>query len=227
MTRAFRGTTRRLGRNRPRFWQSGFSLIEVVVATGLCTYALVVIACLLPMGLGTVQIADSQIVETEIFNRIWLEVQTIPYYDLPTFQRFNGGKFPDSSASTGLSYFDKDGGEIGGLTAPTTPPASAVYKVYCTLIYPGQTSGNLPPNINATLISRLSSLGPAIDAGGLQNTSGSAPILNTNGSIGAGLVLVRIDIGFHIDPSTLTGPTDTRVNSRTYVVSKRDTQDGT
>ncbi len=61
-----------------RFGRSGFSLIEVVVATGLCTYALVVIACLLPMGLGTVQLANSQIVETEIFNRIWLEVNTIP-----------------------------------------------------------------------------------------------------------------------------------------------------
>jgi hypothetical protein len=174
------------------------------------------------MGLGTVQIADSQIVESEIFNRIWLEVNTVPYYDLPSFQRFQGGSYSDGTTnSNGVSYFDKDGGEIGGSTATTTPPVGAVYKVYCTLIYPN--SPNQPSNINtvSSINSRLTTLGPPVDGLGT-----SAQVTNSGGSMGAGMAIVRIDIGFHLDPSTLTAATDTRVASRSYAIAKRDTASG-
>jgi hypothetical protein len=197
-----------------RSWRSGFSLIEVVVATGLCTYALVVIACLMPIGLATVQSANMQIVETEIFNRIGLEVNTIPFYDLPFYPRFKGG-YPSGSVmpatysaggQTGLCYFDKDGGELSTATG-------AVYLVYCSLIYPG---ANSPSNMSSTLsATRLGALGPPVDGKGTIATSAG----------GSGLALVQIQIGFHADPSTLA-TTDPRFTSRTFVIAKRDTSNG-
>jgi len=216
-----------------RFKRSGFSLIEVVVATGLCTYALCVIACLMPMGLGTVQIANSQIVETEIFNRIWLEVNTIRFYSLPTYYRVKGGVYPDSPSdfnTTGLTYFDKDGGELSPTASPSpAPPAGSVYYVYCALIYP--SAPNPPNNLSSTLSSaRLGALGPQVDGMGTSSnpipTGGSTTSTDPGG--GSGLNLFQIQIGFHFDPSTLHNPgqTDPRVTSRTFVIAKRDSSNG-
>ncbi len=209
-----------------RFRRSGFSLIEVVVATGLCTYALVVIACLLPMGLGTVQIANSQIVETEIFNRIWLEVNTIRFYSLPTYQRLNGGTYPDATSNTtGLTYFDKDGGEINSTTAQATAPAGSVYFVYCALV---NSKAPIPTAVSSSLTSsRLSALTPQVDGVGVNGlgASVSAQVISSTVPAGTGLNLFQIQIGFHTDPSKLTGP-DPRVTSRTFVIAKRDTSNG-
>ena len=195
-----------LGRN----WRAGFSLVEVVIATGLCTYALVIIACLLPMGLGTIQNATSQIVQTEIFNRIWLEVNTLEFYQLPNYQRLKGGAFPDASLnSSGLTYFDKDGTELGGTTALNTTAAagSAVYKVYCTLAV---TSGG---PYSTTLY-------PPIDGLGMTTNT-----IVAGSSGGAGLNLLKVQIGFHVDPSTATAG-DSRVATRSFVIAKRDTVNG-
>jgi len=214
-----------------RFWQSGFSLIEVVVATGLCTYALVIIACLLPMGLGTVQVANTTIVETELFNRIWLEVNTVPFYDLPSFQRFTNGTYPDGSKNlNGLSYFDKDGGELGQNTnaTVTAAKASAIYYVYCTLNNPSST--NLPQNLASNFLTRLPNLGPQVDGMGTSSNqipSGGSTSSSDPGA-GTGITLVQIQIGFHFDPSTMTtaGQTDPRVATRSFVIAKRDTSNG-
>jgi uncharacterized protein (TIGR02598 family) len=211
MTTASLGRRSAKSQGKRRFWRAGFSLIEVVVATGLCTYALVVIACLLPMGLGTVQVANSQIVQSEIFNKIWLEVNTTPFADLANYFRVKNGTFPDLTTNgQGLTYFDKDGGELSPTTYSATPPANDVYIVYCSLVYPG--SPNAPSSAPSS--SRLTALN--VDGWTLPSTSGTTT---------AGMSLFLIEIGSHINPSTVTLP-DTRVATRTYVIAKRDTYNG-
>jgi hypothetical protein len=165
------------------------------------------------MGLGTVQTANSQIVQTEIFNRIWLEVNTTPFYKLTSYQRVKNGTYPDGSVNAnGLSYFDKDGGELGQNTNATVTAAAplAVYYVYCALVNSNVTP--LPATVSQNLITRLGSLGPPVDGA---NSSGT------------GLNLIKIAIGFHVDPTTATlTATDPRVTTRTYVIAKRDTTNG-
>jgi hypothetical protein len=180
----------------------------------------------MPIGLGTVQSANTQIVETEIFNRIWLEVNTIRFYSLPTYQRMKAGVYPDgvSTNPNGLTYFDKDGGEINPNTPQATAPAGSVYYVYCALINPSASAtANLPSDLPSNTLSRLPSLGPPVDGLGTSTN----PTTSTSPG-GSGLNLVQVQIGFHFDPSTLKNPgqTDPRVTSRTFVIAKRDTSNG-
>ena len=204
-----------------RFWRSGFSLIEVVVATGLCTYALVIIACLLPMGLGTVQIANSQIVQSEIFNKIWLEVNTTPFYDLPTYFRVQNGTFPDASVNVkGLTYFDKDGQELSPTTYSATTPANTVYIVFCAVIYANEATPGLPASLPSSFSSRLSALYPPVNGIGTSTNPDSSTV-----PAGSQLSLVMIQIGSHVNPTTVTLP-DTRVATRNYVITNRSTVNG-
>jgi len=188
-----------------RDWRAGFSLIEVVFATGLCTFALGTIACMLPVGLIAFQNANQQTVNTEVFGKIWLELNTTPFYSLPTYPRFSTGT-ANSTAAGGLggadpSYFDMAGEEITGNAGAST---SAVYTVRCSLV-------------NSTTLATLNTV-PPVDGLG---TSANAVV--TAG--GAGLTFVKIQIGFHVDPK-IAAIGDRRVSTRTYLLAKRDTVNG-
>ncbi len=100
---------------------AGFSLIEVVIATGLCTYALIIMAGLLPVGLSSIQTANQQVTQTEIYNEIWSEVNTTPYGNIATYPRL-----------AAASYFDGNGDQ--------TTQASAIFTVVCS--QPAMTLGN-------------------------------------------------------------------------------------
>jgi uncharacterized protein (TIGR02598 family) len=101
--------------------QAGFSLLEVVIATGLCTYALIIIASLLPVGMGVIQVASKQTVETEIFNELWSEFNTTPFASL------SGSNQPlfNSTTASNPFWFDLNGGQL-------TSNANAIYFVRCT-----------------------------------------------------------------------------------------------
>jgi uncharacterized protein (TIGR02598 family) len=173
--------------------RAGFSLIEVVVAVGLCTFALSILAGLLPLGLGVVQNATEQIVETEIFDNIWSQANNELYSDLGT----SNDPLFYSSSGTGAGpalYFDLDGNEIDTTGTAGAAPAGAVYIVRCSLV-------------NSQLTATLNTTSPPLDF--------------SNGS-GACLTLAKIQIGYHIDPSTDTVSPDSRVAARSFLLVKRD-----
>ncbi len=185
--------------------KSGFSLVEVVVATGLCTYALLVIACLLPMGTGTFQIANQNVVQSEIFNKIQLELNSTPYYQLPAYYRFSGGSTTringTTAGGTGLSYFNQEGEEL-----PTA--TNAIYTVLCTL----NTTSSQPTS-------------PPVDGYGMSGSPGHAMAVGgAAGANGAQLAIVSVQIGFHFTPTV--GSTDPRIATRSFVIAKRDTSNG-
>src|SRR5690349_17934404 len=99
----------------PSIVRGGFSLVEVLMATGLVTFALLVIFSLLPAGLATLQDANRQIVETEIYNTVGAELASTPFEKLTDYQ---DSRFP--------VYFDNEGLEVKNA-------ADAVYYVRCTL----------------------------------------------------------------------------------------------
>ncbi len=131
--------------------KGGFSLIEVVIATGLCTYALVILASLMPLGLGVMQTASQQTIETEIFNEMWSEFNTTPFSDLSatssTTTLFN-------STSTNPYWFDNSGQQLSSATG-------AIYQVRCTLV-------------NSSTYSAAGAVSPAVDGGTAASGQSSA-----------------------------------------------------
>ncbi len=62
-----------------------FSLVEVVLAIGLATFALLVIFSLMPAGLRSLQEANRQIVETEIFNSLGAELASTKFEEINSY----------------------------------------------------------------------------------------------------------------------------------------------
>jgi len=75
--------------------------VEVVLAIGLATFALLVIFSLLPAGLKSLQEANRQIVETEIFNSLGAELASTKFDDVEAHVT---SRFP--------MYFDNEGLEL-------------------------------------------------------------------------------------------------------------------
>lgn len=100
-----------------------FSLIEVALAIGLVMFAALVIFSLLPVGLASLQSANRQIVETEVFNTIGAELASTPFMDKngnDTLAQYVQDRFP--------AYFDVEGIEIKK-TANNDPAADAIFTV--------------------------------------------------------------------------------------------------
>jgi uncharacterized protein (TIGR02598 family) len=134
--------------------KGGFSLIEVALATGLGTFVLLVIAGLLPVGMGVFLTATQQTIETEIFNELWADFNTTPFSSLgtaaaPTSPLVN-------ATATSPFWFDANGDQLSS-------SAGAVYDVRCSLVNSAST-----PAPAATV--------PAVDGG--SGTIGSSPYLN-------------------------------------------------
>lgn len=93
--------------------RAGFSLVEVVLAIGLVTFAMLVIFSLLPVGLFSLQESNRQIVETEIFNTVGAELSSTPFDQLTNYQTT---RFP--------IYFNNEGTEVSSSN-------NAIFYVRC------------------------------------------------------------------------------------------------
>ncbi len=105
---------------------AGFSLVEILIAIGLVTFALLVIFSLMPAGMATLHDANRQIIETEIYNAFGSDLASTPFRQLTNY--VTGTNFP--------SYFDNEGNKV--------PSASnAVYIVRCGLDDSGFTNSRM------------------------------------------------------------------------------------
>jgi uncharacterized protein (TIGR02598 family) len=103
--------------------RSAFSLIEVLLAIGLMTFALLVIFSLLPAGMSSLQDANRQIVQTEIYNTLGAELSSTPFDRLANYQ---STRFP--------AYFDNEGNEVAS--------GDSIFTVRCQL-EPPELGGEL------------------------------------------------------------------------------------
>lgn len=107
---------------------AGFSLVEVVLAMGVISFAMISVIGLLPVGLSTFQRAMDQTVEGQIIQRINGEMMLTPFKQLSA--SYNGK----------TTYFDMEGQLLPNAT-------DAKYKVETSLIgttYPGSTNAVYP-----------------------------------------------------------------------------------
>lgn len=108
-------------------WKSharAFTLVEVVIAIGIVTFAVLPIIALLPIGLQAMHDAMGSTVRTQIADSLLAEVELLPFDVLSTYT--NGV----------TKYFDPDG-------KPMSAPLSARYKAEIFVsdpVYPGAPS---------------------------------------------------------------------------------------
>ncbi len=114
----------------------GFSLIEVTMAIGLISFAMLSIVGLMPVGLSTLRNAMNQTVEGQIVQKMSGRFLLTPFSQLRT------------NYSTSQSfYYDQEGEEVPGagtaaFKVTAFPPANA--------IYPG--SSNAPTSVTNSLV---------------------------------------------------------------------------
>jgi uncharacterized protein (TIGR02598 family) len=96
-----------------RFSRCAFSLVEVVVAMAIMSFASLVILSLIPVGAGALQTAQVSNMETEIFDQIKNEVQSSPYSTL-----FDSQGNAQSYISNFKRYYDLGGQDVTGTANP-------------------------------------------------------------------------------------------------------------
>lgn len=84
---------------RPRFSrQSGFSLVEIAIAIGILSFAMIALFGLLPVGMGSLRDSISTSTQTQIVSRVLSDAQ------LSDFTKYTGGTY----------YFNDEGSPVTG-----------------------------------------------------------------------------------------------------------------
>jgi uncharacterized protein (TIGR02598 family) len=152
-----------IARRRP----SGFSLVEVVLAVGVISFAFVAILGLLPAGLHQFRQAMDTSISSQIAQRIIQDAQQSDFdvltEILPPAKRdpnsivpFTSMVYPAGGGSRAVRYFDEQGNEVvpKGTTASATELADIVYTVN-TRIQPWPTlPGTTTPDTSATTVGK-------------------------------------------------------------------------
>lgn len=98
-----------------RLGRCAFSLVEIILAVGLVTFAVLVLFALLPVGLNSLGDANRQIIETEILNTVGAELSSTAFDQLDNYQ---SSRYP--------IYFNNEGSEVKAADSP-------VYIVRCQI----------------------------------------------------------------------------------------------
>ena len=180
-------------RRRP---DCGFSLVEVTLAMGIASFALLVIFSMMPTGLSTMQEAGRQIAETEIFNRLGAELSSTPLYDAPVPSSDVLSSYVSGNVATGWTarfpaYFDIEGNEVKQSGA-----SNIVFTVQCKVTTPD-------PGTWAAYNS--------------DNTVNPPPTFTSYE-----MRYATLSIGFHQDPNATT-PNPNLVRKRVFLLANKGT----
>jgi len=142
--------TRKTDYTNYRGGASAFTLIEVVIAVGILSFALVAVAALLPIGLqsnrdSTEETQAVNLLQSLIADRQAASLSGTSYnYGLPALSGSTGPLVTGSSQATGTLFVN----ESGLVTTSGTPtPSDARYRVTYT-IYGTGTLGQQPIPVN-------------------------------------------------------------------------------
>jgi uncharacterized protein (TIGR02598 family) len=159
-TPSFPAPRKSLARQR----RSGFSLVEVVLAVGVISFAFVAILGLLPAGLSQFRQAMDNSIASQIAQRIIMDAQQSDFDVLTdtahrqasSVDPFRAKTYSSSDASKStplyIRYFDEQGNEIvpQGLT-PTAKEAIAIVYHVNTRITPAPSLPGSLPNSSSDL----------------------------------------------------------------------------
>ena len=112
--------------------ERGFSLVEVVLALGVISVAIVSLFGLLAISTDASRQSDVDTVVTSIARQVDTQLHNTPFANLP--------------ASGAAWYFDNEGHHLTESDDVTTPPAAAVYQ--CVMTLTGDADYDFPKDTN-------------------------------------------------------------------------------
>ena len=122
-----------------------FTLVEVVLALGVVSFAVVTLLALIPTGMSVFQQAQTNNVETQIVQQINTELQNAPFSSL--FSATGVGTNTTVFGASGTRSYDMEGNY---LTGPATSPNPPVYIVTLTSYPFTNVTGNGPINLTTS-----------------------------------------------------------------------------
>ena len=121
--------------------RSAFSLVEVVIALGVVSFAVITLLALIPTGLSGFQQAQTSSVETQIVQQLNTELQNTPYAAL--FDTNSGaGTNTAVFGATGARFYDMEG-DLTNTSSPNLPVYVATMMSYPFTNVMGGSSINL------------------------------------------------------------------------------------
>jgi uncharacterized protein (TIGR02598 family) len=117
--------------------RKGFSLIEVTLAIGVISFALLALLGVMPVGMATLRDAMDRTTESQIIRQIGATALLTSYTNLPT--QFSGTTF----------YYDQEGTLLG--QSPAGRPEGTRYSAQATLQSPNFPGSSTATNITASL----------------------------------------------------------------------------
>jgi uncharacterized protein (TIGR02598 family) len=121
--------------------RNAFSLVEVVIALGIVSFAIITLLALIPTGMSGFQQAQTSSVETQIVQQLNTELQNTPYTAL--FDTNSGaGTNTTVFGATGARFYDMEG-EMTNSSSPNPPVYIATMTSYPFTNVTGGTSANL------------------------------------------------------------------------------------
>lgn len=137
--------------------QSGFSLIEVTLAIGVMSFALLALFGVMPVGMATLRDAMDRTTESQIVRQIGATALLMPYSDLS--KELSGKTF----------YYDQEGTLL--TQSPAARPEGTRYSAQATLQAPSFPGSSSATNLTASLWSVRIALmtGPATSKTGSTN----------------------------------------------------------
>jgi uncharacterized protein (TIGR02598 family) len=144
-----KGTEEQSGRSLRNRSPRAFSLVEVVMAIGITSFAALSIVGLIPVGLNSFHQTKITSVATDISKQMFSEISNAPYTSgsnglnlISSGTSWNLAA-PSSTASNPIyiRYFNEQGEELTATAGSTTPPAGTIYQANAGVRYASLLSG--------------------------------------------------------------------------------------
>ena len=109
---------------------AGFSLVEVSLALGIVSFAVVSVFGCLSVGVSTLRDANRDVTNAQIIAEVSSVLTQTPFAQLQTFV---------AGTANAPLYFDQAGRQLIPTTGGSQPPTGALYRATLSLVYPDAT----------------------------------------------------------------------------------------
>ena len=115
---------------------SGFSLVEVTLALGISSFAVVSVFGCLSVGVNTLHDTNRDVTNAQIISEVSSMLTQTPFAQLPGFV---------TDTDTKPLYFDQAGRQLAATTPGGLAPTGTLYRATLSLVYPAAAGSTVAP----------------------------------------------------------------------------------
>lgn len=129
--------------------KDGFSLVEITIAIGIISFALLALLGLLPTGLNTVKASADESIATNILTAVAADVRNIPEDEVVS-EIYGIQVWDESAGDSGTKFLDHNGDISWG--GGDVPQNDAGYVLQWKITRPPATSTNEPVAVHLAVL---------------------------------------------------------------------------